>query len=71
VTGGPIEGKLFSSKKEMTFAQDVALAHTSKATQTWSQKNLYNFMAEDGWPANYPDLNPIENFWSITFIHLI
>jgi len=34
VTGGPIERKLFSSKKEMTFVQDRASAHTSKATLT-------------------------------------
>ena len=61
VTGSPIERKLFSSKKEMTFVQDGALAHTSKASQTWCQKNLPNFIAKDGWPANSADLNPIEN----------
>ena len=66
VTGGPIERKLFSSKKEMTFVQDGAPAHTSKATQTWCQKNLPSFVAKDGWPANSPDFNPIESIWSIT-----
>jgi len=29
------------------------------------QKNLPNFIAKGGWPANYSDLNPIENIWSI------
>ena len=65
VTGGPIEGKLFSSKKEMTFVQDGAPAHTSKASQTWCQKNLPNFIAKDGWAVNSPDLKPIENIWNI------
>ena len=48
VTVGPIERKLFSSKKEMTFAQDGAQAYTSKATQTWCKKNLPNFIAKNG-----------------------
>ena len=65
VTGGPIERELFSSKKDMTFIQDGALTHTSKATRTWRQKNSPNFMAKDSSPANSPDLNPIENIWSI------
>ena len=65
VTGGPIDRKLFSLKKEMRFVQDEAPDHTSKATQTWCQKDLPNFIAKDGWPANSPDLNPIKNIWSI------
>jgi len=66
VTGGPIERKLFSSKKDMTFVQDGAPAPSSKATQPWCQENLPNCIAKDGWPVNSPDLNPIENTWSIT-----
>jgi len=49
----------------MAFVQNGALAHTSKATQTWCQKNLPNFIAKDGWPANVFFLNPIDNIWSI------
>ena len=45
--------------------KDGAPAHTSKATQTWWQRNLPNFIAKDGCKANSPDLNPIENIWSI------
>ena len=40
---------------------DVLPAHTSKATQTWCQKNLPNFIGKDGWPANSTVLNPIDN----------
>ena len=66
VTGGPTERKLFRSKKAMTFVQDGAPAHFSKAAQTWCQKNLPNLISKDNWPANSPDLNPVGHIWSNT-----
>ena len=39
VTGGPTERMFFRSKKAMTFVQDGAPLHTSKAAQTWCLNN--------------------------------
>ena len=57
----PVKRKLFSSNKSMTFIQDGVPAHTTQATQ----KNMPHFIEKSEWPANLPDLNPVENLWSI------
>ena len=39
--------------------QNGARAHTAAASQNWCKENLPNFIEKDRWPANSPDLNPL------------
>lgn len=44
-----------------TFQQDHAPCHTAKVVTKWLQDN-YSVLQ---WPGNSPDLNPIENLWTL------
>ncbi len=47
---------------DFIFQQDLAPAHSAKATSTWFKDHGIPVLNS---PANSPDLNPIENLWGI------
>jgi len=47
---------------QVTLQQDGARAHTSKAVAEWLKRKKISVL--DSWPANSPDLNPIEPIWA-------
>ncbi|KAK3548543.1 hypothetical protein QTP70_013390 [Hemibagrus guttatus] len=47
---------------DFIFQQDLAPAHTAKSTKSWLNDHGVGVL---DWPANSPDLNPVENLWGI------
>ncbi len=53
----PSADQLFKDA-DFIFQQDLAPDHTAKSTKTWLNEHGVGVL---DWPANLPDLNPIEN----------
>ncbi len=57
----PSADQLFKDAN-LIFQQDLAPAHTAKSTKSWLNDHGVGVL---DWPANSPDLNPIDNLWGI------
>ncbi len=57
----PSADQLFKDA-DLILQLDVAPAHTAKSTKSWLNDHGVGVL---DWPANSPDLNPLENLWSI------
>ena len=53
---------LFRRGQNWMFQQDNAPCHTSRSSRTWLQEHSIQVLE---WPAQSPDMSPIENLWWI------
>jgi hypothetical protein len=58
----PTKDIFFGEEPDWMYQQDNAPCHKAKSVTEWFKQNNINVLQ---WPARSPDLNPIENVWTV------